>query len=189
MKKKVIIVCGPDNCGKDTLIGALKATFNNPIILHAGVPDMECNSLFDYYYKGILDKTLDALYDKDHDAIIHNRSMYGEYVYGPKYRNESSEKIRDIILKLETGLLKTYIRSEELYFILLTSSNVKLLLNNDDGKSLSNKEVDIADEIRLFDEVFELSNIKNKLRLYVNSGDLFRNKDDIFDEAITFINS
>ena len=45
MKKKIIIVCGPDNCGKDLLINRLKENFNNPMILHAGVPPKNCDLL------------------------------------------------------------------------------------------------------------------------------------------------
>ena len=124
MNKKVIIVEGCDNCGKDTLIERLKKEFSNPIVLHAGIPPKEdCvgHSLFNFYYNGLIHDTLDAFYDKSHDAIIHNRSMYGEFVYGPKYRGKSPSEVARMIYKLETGQLRTFILSNELYFILLTS--------------------------------------------------------------------
>ena len=187
MKKKIIIVCGPDNCGKDLLISRLKDNFNNPVILHAGIPP-KYGSLFDYYYKGIIHDTLDAFYDDVHDAIIHNRSMYGEFVYGPKYRGKMPSEIAEMIYKLETGQLRTFILSDDLYLILLTSSDVSLLVNNDDGKSISIKEEDIKDEIAAFDTIFNLSNIENKLRVYVNNGCSFRDKDDIYSDVMKFIN-
>ena len=186
MKKKIIIIEGPDNCGKDTLINRLKDNFINPIVLHAGIPPKNCN-LFDYYYKGIIHDTLDSFYDSEHDAVIHNRSMYGEFVYGPKYRNENSDEVSWIINKLETGQLRTFIMSSDLYLILLTSSDASLLANNDDGKSISNKEDDIRDEITAFDTIFNLSNIENKLRVYVNDECNFRDKDDIYSDVMKFI--
>jgi hypothetical protein len=186
MKKKILIIEGPDNCGKDTLINKLKENFNNPVILHAGVPP-KYGSLFDYYYKGIIHDTLDAFYDDVHDAIIHNRSMYGEFVYGPKYRGKTPSEIAKMIYKLETGQLRTFILSNELYFILLTSNNVDLLVQNDDGKSISNKAADIQDEITSFDTIFNLSQIENKKRVYVNHGNVFRDRDDIYNKVVSFV--
>lgn len=188
MKKKVIIIEGPDNCGKDTLIDKLKLEFDNPVIIHAGVTPKNCN-LFNYYYKGIIHDTLDAFYDSTHDAIIHNRSMYGEFVYGPKYRGNMPSDVAEMIYKLEAGQLRTFILSNELYFILLTSNNVGLLVNNDDGKSISNKAADIQDEITSFDTIFNLSQIENKKRVYVNNGNVFRDRDDIYNEVLNFINN
>lgn len=186
MKKKVIIVEGPDNCGKDLLISKLKLDFENPLILHAGIPPKD-GSLFGYYYNGIIHDTLKSYYDNDHDAIIHNRSMYGEFVYGQKYRGGIPSDIAEMIYKLETGRFRTFISQDDIYFILLTSSSVDLLVNNDDGSSISNKAVDIQDEIVSFDTIFNLSHIKNKKRIYVNNGDAFRDSDDIYNEVISFI--
>lgn len=188
MKKKVIIIEGPDNCGKDTLINKLKLEFDNPIVIHAGIPDSSTN-LFEFYLNGLIHNTLDSFYDKEHDAIIHNRSMYGEFVYGPKYRRHMPSDVAEMIYKLETGQLRTFIFSDQLYFILLTSSDIDLLVNNDDGKSISNKKSDIQDEIHAFDTIFNLSQIENKKRIYVNNGSKFRSKDDIYNEVLNFINN
>lgn len=184
--KKIIIIEGVDNCGKDSLINRLKTDFNNPRIIHAGVPPKGC-SLFDYYYEGLIHDTLDGYYDNKCDAVIHNRSMYGEFVYGPKYRGCTPSKIADMIYRLEIGQLRTFIFSNELYFILLTSSDVDLLAKNDDGKSISNKAADIQDEINSFDTIFNLSGIENKKKIFVNNGNSFRDKSDIYNEAISFI--
>ena len=188
MKKKVIIIEGPDNCGKDTLINKLKLEFDNPVVIHAGIPDSNTN-LFEFYLNGLIHNTLDSFYDKEHDAIIHNRSMYGEFVYGPKYRRQMPSDVAKMIYKLETGQLRTFIFSDQLYFILLTSSDVDLLASNDDGKSISNKKSDIQDEIHAFDTIFNLSQIENKKRIYVNNGNKFRSKDDIYNEVLNFINN
>ena len=92
-----------------------------------------------------------------------------------------------MIYKLETGQLKTFIKEKDLHLILLTSSDSSLLANNDDGLSLSAKKTDIDDEIAAFNTVFELSNIQNKKKVFVNIGDKFRDKEDIYEDVLNFI--
>lgn len=58
---------------------------------------------------------------------------------------------------------------------------------NDDGLSYSSKKSDIEDEIIAFDEIFNLSQIENKRRIYINDGNHFRSKDDIYRDVISFI--
>lgn len=184
---KVIIVEGIDNCGKDTLINKLKNNFGKTKIIHAGIPTSK--DLFKFYYDGLIHDTLDGYYDESLNAVIHNRSIYGEYVYGPKYRNESRDDIINLIHKLELGQLRTFIFSKDLYLILLTSSNSDLIVNNDDGLSLSSKKKDIEDEIKAFNEVFDLSAIENKKKVYVNDNCKFRDPDNIYMDVLNFINS
>lgn len=185
---KVIIVEGPDCVGKDMLISNLSNHYNNAVkVIHAGIPDNK--NLHEYYYKGLIHDTLDAYYAHSYDAVIHNRSMYGEYVYGPKYRDEDKKEVAKLISDLELGQLKTFILSKELIFILLNSDNSDLLVKSSDGLSISNKKTDIEDEMAAFDEVFDLSSIKNKKKIYVNNGDSFRSKESIVKEAIDFIDS
>lgn len=185
---KVIIVEGPDCVGKDMLISNLSNHYNNSVkVIHAGIPDNK--NLHEYYYKGLIHDTLDAYYAHSYDAVIHNRSMYGEYVYGPKYRDEDKKEVAKLISDLELGQLKTFILSKELIFILLNSDNSDLLVKSSDGLSISNKKTDIEDEMAAFNEVFDLSSIKNKKKIYVNNGDSFRSKESIVKEAIDFIDS
>ena len=40
-----------------------------------------------------------------------------------------------------------------------------------------------------FDEIFNLSQIENKIRIYINDGNHFRPKDDIYREVLSFIYS
>lgn len=182
---KVIIIEGPDNCGKDTLISKLNEHFVFTKIIHSGIPDSA--DLFNFYYNGLIHDTLAGYYDRSLKAVIHNRSLYGEYVYGPKYRQESKEEISKLVHNLETGQLRTFILSRDLYFILLTSSDSDLLVMNDDGLSYSSKKSDIEDEIIAFDEIFNLSQIENKIRIYINDGNHFRPKYDIYRDVISFI--
>ena len=137
---KIIIIEGPDNCGKDTLISKLNEHFVFTKIIHSGIPDSA--DLFKFYYNGLIHDTLAGYYDSSLKAVIHNRSIYGEYVYGPKYRQESKEEISKLVHNLETGQLRTFILSRDLYFILLTSSDSDLLVMNDDGLSYSSKKSD-----------------------------------------------
>ena len=184
---KIIIIEGPDNCGKDTLISKLNEHFIFTKIIHSGIPDSA--DLFNFYYNGLIHDTLAGYYDSSLKAVIHNRSIYGEYVYGPKYRQESKEEISKLVHNLETGQLRTFILSRDLYFILLTSSDSDLLVMNDDGLSYSSNKSDIEGEIIAFDEIFNLSQIENKRRIYINDGNHFRPKDDIYREALSFIYS
>lgn len=180
---KIIIIEGPDNCGKDTLINKLKDYYKDVRVLHAGIPTSD--NLFEFYYSGLIHDTLDGYYDHSLSAVIHNRSIYGEYVYGPKYRNESKEDVEHLIRKLEIGELRTFIFSTDLYFILLTSSSSDLLVKNDDGLSLSSKKSDIEDELHAFNDIFDKSMIENKKKVFVNDGDNFRDKDDIYKEVLS----
>ena len=182
---KIIIIEGPDNCGKDTLINKLTDFYKDVKVIPAGVPTSE--NLFDFYYSGLMHDTLDGYYNSTTNAVIHNRSIYGEYVYGPKYRNESNEFVENLIHKLEVGQLKTFILSKDLYFILLTSSSSDLLVKNDDGLSYSSKKSDIEDELQAFNDVFDKSLIENKKKVYVNNGSSFRDKSDIYKDVIDFI--
>lgn len=184
---KVIIIEGPDNCGKDTLINKLCDYFKSTKVIHAEIPLSD--NLFSFYYEGLIHETLEGYYDHSLNAVIHNRSIYGEYVYGPKYRNESKEEVEHLIRKLEIGELRTFIFSTDLYFILLTSSSSDLLVKNDDGLSLSSKKSDIEDELHAFNDIFDKSMIENKKKVIVNDGDNFRDKDDIYKEVLSFIDS
>lgn len=184
---KVIIIEGCDRTGKDTLIKRLKSHFKNTKVIHAGIPSSD--NLFDFYYDGLIHDTLTWYYDHSLDAVIHNRSIYGEYVYGPKYRNEDRDYIHKMISSLEAGQLRTFILSRDLYFVLLTSTNSNLLVKNDDGLSLSSKKSDIEDELVAFNDIFDMSMIENKKKVFVNDGDNFMDKDDIYKEVLNFINS
>lgn len=183
---KVIIIEGPDNCGKDTLIKRLSDYYSNNVkVLHACKPTSD--DLFTFYRDGIVHDTLDAYYSNNLKAVIHNRSMYGEYVYGNKYRSKSKSYLAKLIYNLEVGQFRTFIAEHDLYFILLTCDNADLLVRNDDGNSISNKKSDIKDEIDSFNEIYRLSSIKNKCNVKVNIGSGFRPKEDIFNDIINFI--
>ena len=187
---KVIVVEGCDNTGKDSLINGIANYYGQKHVklFHAGVP--KSDNIYQYYHDGLLKSTLDHYFEYDkYDALIHNRSMYGEYVYGPKYRNRNKDDTVKTIMNLETGMLRTYIRESELYFILLTSDDPDVIVNNDDGLSHSAKREDIIDEMNSFDEIFNMSNIVHKKRVLINDGKSFRNKETILEEVLDFVDS
>lgn len=185
---KILIIEGPDNVGKDTLINNIIKQSMNPIVFHAGVPDS--SDLYKFYEQGIINNTISSYKEfHKHDIIIHNRSIYGEFVYGHKYRQLFRGEAASLVYQLEY-YLKNKIDENDLYFVLLTSDNASLLSDNDDGKSLSNaNEKDIKDEIKEFDTIFKLSEIKNKKRILVNNGNTFKDKNEIFEDVYKFINN
>ena len=84
-----------------------------------------------------------------------------------------------------------YRKDLEIKYIQLLSSSKELLKNNEDGKSLSNGNAEkINTEANQFKEIFDKINIKesDKHLIYVNEGNVFRSREDIFNEAYRFIN-
>jgi len=189
-KVKILIIEGCDRSGKDTLINELKNYYEKVLVLHSGIPsNNDTKDLYSYYYDNLIHNTLNAYYNTDNDLVIHNRSMYGEYVYGTKYRSEDKESVLKTISNLEASQLNTFIRKDQLYFVLLSSTDPSVLANNDDGNSYSSKVNDIQEELNLFKEVFDRSKIKNKKIVYVNDGPNFRSKRDIYNDVSSFINN
>ena len=178
---KLIIIEGPDNCGKDSLIQRLSENFLTVTNIHYTKPENKYiqNTLFRGYAYAIVNKVYDT------DAVILNRSHYGEYVYGCLYRGISDQDALDIINEIDNIYLKYNI---EAYYIQLLSTSETLLLKNEDNKSLSKGNIDaIGSEVRRFHTIFDLSLLNKKL-IYVNDGDKFKSLEDIYLEAWNFIN-
>jgi len=177
---KLIIIEGPDNCGKDSLIKKIEEQFLTCTIIHYTKPDNKYiqNTIFRGYAYAIVNKVYDT------DVIILNRSHYGEYVYGCLYRGIYDKDALDIINEIDNIYMKHNINT---YYIQLLSSSEKLLLKNDDNKSLSKGNIDaIGAEIRRFKDIFDHSKLNKKL-IYVNDGDKFRDINEIHNEALKFI--
>lgn len=188
---KLIIIEGTDNTGKDTLISKILEKYPTATIIHCSKPltkkysSEEQDELFKVYAKNIKDKK----YDNTH-VIIMNRSHIGEYVYGVLYRNRDIEDVEKMLIDINKIL---YSRKDlSIRYIQLLSNSESLLKHNEDGKSLSNGNVEkINKEAKQFKEIFDNINIKDsdKKLIYVNEGDSFRSREDIFNEAWKFINS
>lgn len=188
---KLIIIEGTDNTGKDTLISKILEKYPTATIIHCGKPlskkysSQEQDELFEIYARNIITRT----YDNTH-VIIMNRSHIGEYVYGVLYRNRDIEDVENMIININNIL---YSRKDlTIKYVQLLSNSENLLKYNEDGKSLSNGNIEkINKEAKQFKEIFDNINIKDsdKKLIYVNNGDLFRSREDIFNEAWKFINS
>lgn len=188
---KLIIIEGTDNTGKDTLISKILEKYPTATIIHCGKPltkkysSDEQDELFNIYVNNIIKRK----YDNTH-VIIMNRSHIGEYVYGVLYRNRSKDEVCEMIFNINDIL--SYRKDLEIRYIQLLSKSESLLRNNEDGKSLSNGNAEkILKEAKQFEEIFNIINIddKSKKLIYVNDGDKFRSREDIFNEAWKFINS
>ena len=173
---KLIIIEGTDNTGKDTLISKILEKYPTATVMHCGKPitkkysSKEQDELFRIYAQNIVE----GKYDNTH-VIIMNRSHIGEYVYGVLYRKRNNEEVEQMINDVNDIL---YYREDlEIKYIQLLSSSKELLKNNEDGKSLSNGNVEKIN-----------TEESDKHLIYVNEGNVFRSREDIFNEAYRFIN-
>jgi len=185
---KLIIIEGTDNTGKDTLISKILEKYAIATIIHCGKPksktnaDIEQDMLFDNYCNHIINNKFESS-----DVIIMNRSHIGEYVYGTLYRGRSKDKVINMINNINAKLSTK--KDLSIYYIQLLCESANLLKNNEDGQSLSNGKVDkIMKESKLFKEIFDIVNIENKKLIFVNDGDKFRSREDIFDEVSILLN-
>lgn len=183
---KIIIIEGIDNTGKDTLIAGIKNHFTNNIVYHCEKPNTNELTEQEIEFAKLLGYCC-YLYNSDtYDAYILNRSWYGEYVYGTLYRRHDCADVFAMISNIENTLEKVIDKDDICYITLL--ADPEFVAKNDDGLSLSENKLDsIKDEIALFKEIHSESNIKNKHIVYVNNGDSFRNKEDILNEIIGYI--
>lgn len=186
---KVLIIEGPDNCGKDTLISNISSKYNIVKIIHCTTPPKDIDNMLPYQAHKFEEYINIATHDYEsnlEDILIFNRSHYGEYVYGQLYRNELSDNIYNMINLIDWMLYKK-IKQEDLCYIQLTGSP-RFLCKNDDGLSLSeNKLYLVEKECELFSEVFNLSKIENKHMIYVNSGQEFRSELEITNECLNYL--
>lgn len=187
---KIIIIEGPDNTGKNTLINSIIESNNIVKLIHCGTPKSKEDPFTEQkqLFTKLANIAIDEYRKGTTDILIFNRFYQGEYVYGQMYRNISSIDIRMFIRQLEKMLINN-IMDDDLYYVQLSSSSANLLVGNDDGKSLSDgKKNLIIIENKLFCEVFNFSIIFNKKMIYVNNGDNFRSREDILEEFNNFIN-
>ena len=186
---KIIIIEGPDNCGKNTIIHNIIDNNDSVKVIHCHKPDTtvedplaEMTKVFFHH----ADCVINDYMTQNTDVVVFNRYYFGEWVYGQLYRNENPDDIKSLIQSLEQYLLAA-IDHGDLYYLQLLSSSAILLKDNDDGESLSHADIKkINDEISLFKEVCGFSTL-NKAMLYVNEGDNYRPRQDILNEANQFI--
>lgn len=172
-KPLVIIVEGPDRCGKGTFIESFRniATTPNIVHLHSTKPPelFAANTLQERasrnrqqklwsaeYNKGLI-CNIQCLADALNDIIILDRSYLGEYIYGNLYRSArySNRDFNDFELD--------YLPLDDYNFVLVTFvDSPENLLHRDDGKSHSNIIEYKNVEVDRFKELHQLSIIKKK---------------------------
>ena len=186
MSKKLIIIEGTDNVGKDTVINKLLDKYKDAKVYHCEKPkSKDFKEAAKEQYNSFLSLAKENSISKD-TTIIHNRSWYGEYVYGVKYRNNDENKVKKSILEFENILLNNI---DDVCLIMLLSDNSDFLVKNDDGLSISKAKKElIEDETKRFEDIFKFSTIPNKRIIYVNNGENWRTKEEIIDEVCNAIN-
>lgn len=195
---KLLIIEGTDNVGKDTIINKLKQDFNYYKIYHCEKPNNythltktqnnilqaaeQKNNFINLLGHTIYDYVTCDILDSKNPIIIHNRSWYGEYIYGCLYRNNSEYEVKQMIRNLENSLLKS-IPQEDIYYITLLSNNMNFLCKHEDGQSLSEGDTYKMElETNRFKEIHNYSILKNKYIIYVNDGEVFRHQNEIYNE-------
>lgn len=188
---KIVIIEGTDNVGKDTVIMQLLSKFPVTKVMHcekpkASTPKEQASEQLVSFMKLAQENIADNVRGNI-DCIIHNRSWYGEYVYGCMYRQNEPTHVVDMIHGLEKHLLRN-IDEKDIVYITLLSNSAEFLVRNDDGLSLSNAKVEkIVEETKRFEEIHKLSLLKNKHIIYVNDGESFRTKEAIMDDIMAAI--
>ena len=186
MNKKLIIIEGTDNVGKDTIINQLLDRYKDAKVYHCEKPkSKDAKEAAKEQYNSFLSLAKENI-NNNNEIIIHNRSWYGEYVYGVKYRNNNENEVKKSILEFENILLSNI---DDICLIMLLSNNSDFLVKNDDGLSISKAKKElIEDETKRFEEIFKFSTIPNKRIIYVNNGENWRTKEEIISEVYETMN-
>lgn len=193
---KHIIIEGGDALGKNTLIKEIINYFNydNIIVRHFAKPpkilpidisssDFQAKC---FYKESILSKQLLNMEQDPYlyyeNILIWNRSHLGEYVYSIMFRNRNKDEVETYIKNYES----LNIDIDKTYLILLTADPI-FFLNHEDGNSFSQNIDQKTQELKLFDEIFEKSIIINKLKLKVNNGTEYLDKQYLFNKVKDFL--
>lgn len=189
---KLLIIEGPDRCGKNTLIKNLTSQAENFVVRHfgsvKGENDMEKrNFQFQFFKKEFELASLRSRFempDKERyprDIWIWNRAHLGEFVYGKMYRDTNPE---EWVMKMESMFAMDIDPSVHL---LLLTADPEFLCKRDDGLSFTAEVDKKAKEIESFKQAFNLSKIMNKKILNVSSGENYLDAAIILDEVNKFL--
>lgn len=188
---KIVIIEGPDNSGKNTLINWILDNFNEVKVVHCDKPKSKEDPFTEQkttFLKLANEAIVDYLKD-DVDVLIFNRFYQGEYVYGQLYRNGDRGEILKMIHNIES-YLKNNIDDKDIFYVQLDCESAQLLHNNDDGKSLSKNDYSlICKEIVLFRHVYDRSTLLNKKKIFINDPQNARHFNDrkkILQEFVEF---
>lgn len=162
MKPLIVIVEGPDRCGKGSFIEILRDNIlsSKQIVIHSGKPPTKVKDKQEWamnYNLGLINNV--NLLSRINDAIILDRSYIGEYVYGPLYRN--AEYTPNTFTDFEDKAIKYLLNTRHVVLVNFTDS-VDNIISRDDGKSHTSDAYLKGYEIRMFNSLHSMSIIKNK---------------------------
>jgi hypothetical protein len=189
---KLLIIEGPDRCGKNTLIKNLTSQADNFVVRHFGLAkgmnDKEKRDHQFQFFKKEFELASQRhrfeMPDKERyprDLWIWNRGHLGEFVYGNLYRKTNPE---EWVMQMET--LYGMDLDASIYLLLLTAPP-EFLCKRDDGNSFSDKAYMRKQEILNFQIAYERSRIINKRIVDVSNGSEYRSQDLILDEVNKFL--
>lgn len=170
-KNMFIIIEGPDNVGKTTLINKLTNHFNYMTFqcLHYGMvkhPTLEQHVAYNKKQYTELFKMMQHHTTLDNAGIICDRAHLGEMVYGPIYRGYTGEYVLDI----EKEFINYKPIWDNLFLITLTDK-AERLIEREDGESFSIDLDKKLTELANFRHAHESSNIVHKYTVDIETFD------------------
>jgi thymidylate kinase len=180
MSQKYIIIEGMDRCGKDTQIGLIQKRYKDEtfhVFHYAKVPFKQQGDHLEYNTRLYNDMFLVMFENLGGERnFIFNRSHLGESIYAPKYRGYDGDYVFDIESKFFELLI------DPLLLIVLVNTP-DILIEREDGGSLSSNSEDIVYEREAFIRAFDKSSIVNKLLIECGR----KTVEEIHNEIIEFI--
>lgn len=180
MAQKYIIIEGMDRCGKDTQIGLIQKSYKEEtfhVFHYAKVPFKAQGDHLEYNTRLYNDMFLIMFENLGGERnFIFNRSHLGESIYAPKYRGYDGDYVFGIESKFSELLI------DPLLLIVLVNTP-EILMEREDGGSLSSSKEDIMYEREAFIRAFDKSSITNKLLIECGKKTI----QEIHEEIIEFI--
>ena len=163
-----IIIEGPDNVGKSTLIRNIKNHFNDCVfqnLCYSNITGLKPHELIKYN-KVLYNQMFHIMGNQPSNAgVICDRSHISEMVYSPLYRSYEGDYVLDIEKQFQN--LKMW---SDIYLITLIDKTENLI-KRDDGLSHSIDEEKKNKELQLFKIAHDNSLIENKLFLSIHNLD------------------
>lgn len=159
---KLIIVEGLDRCGKGTIIERIRNKFpddSNFLVVHSSKPEGEWTKESQLeHYKTLLQKSFETLIDED-ITVIHDRSYFGEFVYGQVYRNVkyTMQEFMEFEKCIPESLL------DRVTLLIMTDGDIESRLSRDDNQSMSKDPNKMEQEYSEFFQHYLMTKIPNKL--------------------------
>lgn len=187
---RVIIIEGPDNSGKNTLIHNIIDNHDVVKVIHCHKPERGDSDPFSTMKRIYLWHAEEIIRDKIEghvDVVVFNRYHISEYVYGQMYRNGNPEAIKEMIDTIDEYLINN-IGKENIYYVQLYCTAPSLLIKHEDGLSLSGgSEERIKTELEKFEEIYQYSKL-NKIKIRINDGEgNFNSRGHIVEQFKKFI--